>query len=497
MHPLDVMTEAQALQLLGSEGLEAALQAEPEAAQQLCKLCAYHPLALSLAARRLLRRLKDAPQPIAAFTAALKVRLRGLEINADPLESLRANFDLSYDALPAQSQKRYRALAVFSLAAGFSAAGAGAVWSMLEEVEMDGEEARQEIERLQDALLVFPLPDAPGRFGLHDLLREHAAEKLAAAGETEAAGGALAEYLLAEFDEHSLDDLDTASYLETEYDNLRLSAEWAMQRPDGKLLARLATVPRNWFYNIFRAWDDWLVWLKRALELELEDQRLKANVLKAIGDVQQFRDERDAALESYAQALALFRAVGAKLGEANVLAALSRVKVRQGKFAEAEQDLGQVITMRRAIRSLYDEGIDYGNFAIALLAINKPQEAQTYVLKAQDIFQHIGEPSLIQWVQRLLAACSRPPRHWGRSAMPAPLRRLSLCLRMITPKCAWLLQTRSKHWTGSPVTTELPPGIGLRYKSGKLARLWECLRTKRSSNNWATIAWMMPGPRPR
>ncbi|MEW5721285.1 MAG: tetratricopeptide repeat protein, partial [Chloroflexota bacterium] len=37
---------------------------------------------------------------------------------------------------------------------------------------------------------------------------------------------------------------------------------------------------------------------------------LQANVLQAIGDVQQFRDERDAALESYAQALALFRSVG-------------------------------------------------------------------------------------------------------------------------------------------------------------------------------------------
>src|SRR5205814_10178134 len=37
-----------------------------------------------------------------------------------------------------------------------------------------------------------------------------------------------------------------------------------------------------------------------------------------MGDVQQFREERDAALASYAQALTLFEQVGDKLGEANV-----------------------------------------------------------------------------------------------------------------------------------------------------------------------------------
>ena len=37
----------------------------------------------------------------------------------------------------------------------------------------------------------------------------------------------------------------------------------------------------------------------------------EANVLQAMGDVLQFRDEREAALASYEQALSLFRQVGA------------------------------------------------------------------------------------------------------------------------------------------------------------------------------------------
>ena len=41
-----------------------------------------------------------------------------------------------------------------------------------------------------------------------------------------------------------------------------------------------------------------------------------------MGDVQNFRDERDKALGSYEQALGLFREVGDRLGEANVLQAM-------------------------------------------------------------------------------------------------------------------------------------------------------------------------------
>jgi tetratricopeptide (TPR) repeat protein len=49
-------------------------------------------------------------------------------------------------------------------------------------------------------------------------------------------------------------------------------------------------------------------------------------LLKAIGDVQQFRDDRDAALDSYGQALERFNAIGSVLGQANVLKAIGDVQ---------------------------------------------------------------------------------------------------------------------------------------------------------------------------
>ncbi len=50
-----------------------------------------------------------------------------------------------------------------------------------------------------------------------------------------------------------------------------------------------------------------------------------ANVLKSMGDVQQFRDEQTA-LNNYNEALDLFRGVNNRLGEANVLKAMGDIQ---------------------------------------------------------------------------------------------------------------------------------------------------------------------------
>ncbi len=65
------------------------------------------------------------------------------------------------------------------------------------------------------------------------------------------------------------------------------------------------------------------------------DRLGEANVLQAIGDVQQFRKEIDAALESYGQALALFRQVGDRLGEANVYMAMGDMSLGQENWVQA------------------------------------------------------------------------------------------------------------------------------------------------------------------
>ena len=139
--------------------------------------------------------------------------------------------------------------------------------------------------------------------------------------------------------------------------------------------------------------------LKRALDSarRSSDTTGEANVRKAIGDVQQFRDDRDAALRSYDEALRLYRALGDRLGEANVLAALSRLRLDDDPAA-SQQLLEQALALRRAIRSVYDEGVDLGNYGIALLQRGRGAEALPYLQRARAVFAAHGLTAQIAWM---------------------------------------------------------------------------------------------------
>ncbi len=108
-------------------------------------------------------------------------------------------------------------------------------------------------------------------------------------------------------------------------------------------------------------------------------------------------------VEHFEQALALFRAVGARLGEANVLAALSRMALKEGRLEEAEKQFNQIIQMRRIIGDLYSEGADYGNFAIALLDTGHKEQAKEYALQARAIFEKIQLPAIVELMEQVIA----------------------------------------------------------------------------------------------
>jgi hypothetical protein len=68
--------------------------------------------------------------------------------------------------------------------------------------------------------------------------------------------------------------------------------------------------------------------------------------------VQQFRKELNAALESYNEALKLFKEIGAKLGEANTLQSMGKLAVQNAKDqASFEEGMG---TLQSAM-TLYEE----------------------------------------------------------------------------------------------------------------------------------------------
>jgi tetratricopeptide (TPR) repeat protein len=342
VRPLDVMTQAQALELLRNiPGLTEAIDRESAEALTLCRLCGFHPLALDLAGRRLFKRLRDSSTPIATFNRSLAGRLTQLQVGTGPLENLATNFELSYAGLMQDDRVRFRRLGVFAIT-GFSISAAARVWGD------DDSQARDALDRLMDFSMVMPA-ETLGRFRLHDLLRDFASAKLLESSEADAVNRTHAEYLVSLFEELYIPEPSIANEATSELDNLRVAAEWALTKGDGQILALLATRPRNWLYTVFQIWDEWLKWLDGSLRLGFEDTNLKGAVIRMLGDVQQFRDERNAALQSYQQALALFRQVGDRLGEANVLQAIGDVQQFRDDRDAALQSYQQALALFRQV----------------------------------------------------------------------------------------------------------------------------------------------------
>ncbi len=177
---LDVMSEAEAGELMAARLGSGRVAAEPWAASELAALCARLPLALAVAA------VRAASSPGLALTS-LTEQLRDLRGRLDVLDgeeaasSVRAVFSWSYQNLSGPAARMFRLLGThpgpdISLAAAASLAA------------VPRASARRILAELTGTHLLTE--DARGRFAFHDLLRsyamgesqgvEHEAERLAA-----------------------------------------------------------------------------------------------------------------------------------------------------------------------------------------------------------------------------------------------------------------------------------------------------------------------------
>ncbi|MFZ1267596.1 MAG: tetratricopeptide repeat protein, partial [Anaerolineae bacterium] len=116
----------------------------------------------------------------------------------------------------------------------------------------------------------------------------------------------------------------------------------------------------------------------------------EANTLKVIGDVQQFRADREGALASYGQALDLFRQVGDRLGEANVLRAI-------GDAQQFRKEIEGALASYRQALELYRQVGDRLGEANALRAIGDAQQFRKEIegalasyRQALDLYRQVG-----------------------------------------------------------------------------------------------------------
>jgi DNA-binding SARP family transcriptional activator/tetratricopeptide (TPR) repeat protein len=177
---LDLLSTAEARELLNHRMGTERVAAEPTAASELVEQSARLPLALSVTCARAVTRPGAALADLAAELRDARGRLDALETD-DVTTDLRAVFSWSYQRLSARAAQMFRLLGLhpgpdISAAAAASLAGTAVPT------------ARSALTELTRASLLTE--DKSGRFGCHELLRAYAAERAAAdetADEREAA----------------------------------------------------------------------------------------------------------------------------------------------------------------------------------------------------------------------------------------------------------------------------------------------------------------------
>jgi DNA-binding SARP family transcriptional activator len=367
---LDTLAPDEAAALLTRLAGRPGLSAGDPGVGEITRLCGYLPLAIGMLASQLHQHPAWTTAGLAAGLAAARDRLELMR--AEDL-SVAAAFDLSYQDLPADQQRLFRRLGLHP----------GPDIDTYAAAALDGttvDAARRGLDGLYDQhLLAEPVP---GRYRLHDLLREHA-QALAAnddPADGDAATGRLLDYYLhtaLAASQHFTIELismppvpagrppdhvpqlstpeQAAAWLEDERANLHAAVGYAAACGRSQHAIAISAVMTD-FLDTRGHWDQAAALHQTALTAARQagDRAGQASALAHLGSAQWSTGDYRAATASQQQALALYRDLGDRAGQANALNNLGMTQRRTGDY------LAATASCRRALELFGDLGHRYG-----------------------------------------------------------------------------------------------------------------------------------------
>jgi len=397
---LDLLTGADARQLLARRLGPGRVGAEPAAVDELIRRCAGLPLALAITAAR------AAAHP--GFTlAALAAELRDARDRLEPLSTgeevtdVRAVFSWSYQNLQPPAARMFRLLGLHpgpDITAPAAASLAG----------LAVPEARRLLAELtRGHLLAEP---APGRYAFHDLLRAYAIE-LAGGQDADADRSAVRHRML----DHYLGSAYTAALLiSPDRPPVTLARVWPGVTPERPadhqaaldwfeaehhvLLAVVAVAAETgcdvhawqlaWamadFLDRRGHWQDSAAIQRSALAAatRLGDTRAQAMTGRALGKACAWLTEYDEARVRLDESLRVYQRLGDRSGQARVHQSLNWVAERQARYDDALDHAEQAL-------ALFEEVADQAGQAAALNAVGwchvllgDPERARPYCRRA-------------------------------------------------------------------------------------------------------------------
>ncbi|HEY2549522.1 MAG TPA: tetratricopeptide repeat protein [Streptosporangiaceae bacterium] len=444
---LDVLSTAEARQLLEQRLGPGRLAGDAGAAARIIASCARLPLALCIVAARAAMR----PDLTLAEIAADLTAYPGLDAFADgddPAADVRAVFSWSYRQLGPEAARVFRLVGLHP----------GPGLERYAVAALTGWPAR-EAARLLDVLARAGMIQAagPGRYGMHDLLRGYARELAAsgadAAGQHAALTGLLDYYLhtaaaaaAAAFPADYRPALPAPVSGGPEFATEQDALAW-MNAERGDLAAVTAhAAARGWPGHaiglsaaLFRyleisayapeagtihrsaqraardlgdpaaeaaalnslggldlrqsRYQQAAGHLEQALELyrQARDQAGQARTLSNLGSVDFTLGRRERAIDHLTRALGIWRDLGNQVGEARTLGALGSFRMLQGEYAQAASDLQQALALSRQAGDRGCQALTLGNLGDMYRRQGRYEQATERSEQALALFREIGD----------------------------------------------------------------------------------------------------------
>lgn len=383
---LDVLDEADSLELLARVIGRERIATEPEAAERLAELCAQLPLALRIAAANL---TDDPTRDLAGYVRELQVgnRLAALEVEGDEETAVRAAIDLSYGRLEAEARRMFR---LFGLVPGPDLptdAAAALAGSTTEHVGAL-------LGQLANANLLDE--HVPGRFSGHDLLRLYARER--SAGEEPAAFQRLTDWYLGRVNAAAdllypqllrlpentgggsafPDPVHALGWLDQERRNLV-----ALVPEAGDRAFRLSDALRGFFLHRRHA-VDWITTAQagRTAAEEAGNRRAQAAAELSIAQAHRAVNRYDEALEHDHRAEVLAAEAGWREGESAAVGNLGNTYKLLGRLSEAAEHFTRALALDEAIGRVDGLANNLGNLGSLYRDLGRLDLALDYQTRA-------------------------------------------------------------------------------------------------------------------
>ena len=383
---LNLLTDDEAQELL----MEIAPHAKA-AAEQICELCGYLPLAIRAAASLLA--VTDDLDPVDYAEQLKDERLRLKGIGKEGVEiDVAASFNLSYERLALEAAHVFRLLSVFP--GTFDAAAEEAICADAGHAQLS--------DLVRRSLVLYD--SNTKRYRLHDLARLFAESKLS--DEERAVGhkGHAMHYqeVLATANNLYLQGGDALTHglalFDLDWGNIQAGHAWVAAQgveADDHMAQLVMTYPDAGRYvlNLRQHAREWIRWLKIALVAarRLSHRRGEGAMLGNLGLAYANLGESQRAIQFHEQCLTIVRELGDRRSEGATFGNLGNAYADIGETQRAIQFYEQALLIDRETNDRRGEGTDLGNLGIAYHSLGETQRAIQFCEQHLTIAREFGD----------------------------------------------------------------------------------------------------------